>query len=33
MNEHGPSACEMAFRVKNSQAAYARALELGAQPI
>ena len=26
--EHGPSACGMAFRVKNSQAAYARALEL-----
>ena len=31
--EHGPSACGMAFRVKNSQTAYARALELGAQPI
>lgn len=31
--EHGPSACGMAFRVKNSQAAYARALELGAQPV
>ena len=31
--EHGPSACGMAFRVKNSQSAYARALELGAQPI
>ena len=31
--EHGPSACGMAFRVKNSQAAYSRALELGAQPI
>ena len=31
--EHGPSACGMAFRVKNSQDAYARALESGAQPI
>jgi 4-hydroxyphenylpyruvate dioxygenase len=31
--EHGPSACGMAFRVKDSQAAYARALELGAQPV
>ena len=31
--EHGPSACGMAFRVKNSQVAYSRALELGAQPI
>ncbi|MFN3986288.1 MAG: 4-hydroxyphenylpyruvate dioxygenase [Rhodocyclaceae bacterium] len=31
--EHGPSACSMAFRVKDSQAAYARALELGAQPV
>ncbi len=31
--EHGPSACGMAFRVKNSHQAYARALELGAQPI
>jgi 4-hydroxyphenylpyruvate dioxygenase len=31
--EHGPSACGMAFRVKNAQTAYARALELGAQPI
>ena len=31
--EHGPSACGMAFRVKDAQAAYARALELGAQPI
>jgi len=31
--EHGPSACGMAFRVKNAQMAYARALELGAQPI
>ncbi len=31
--EHGPSACGMAFRVKDSHAAYTRALELGAQPI
>ena len=31
--EHGPSACGMAFRVKNAAKAYARALELGAQPI
>ena len=31
--EHGPSACGMAFRVKDSRLAYARALELGAQPI
>ncbi len=31
--EHGPSACGMAFRVKNAQHAYARAIELGAQPI
>ncbi|WP_040263369.1 4-hydroxyphenylpyruvate dioxygenase [Pseudomonas massiliensis] len=31
--EHGPSACGMAFRVANAQQAYARALELGAQPI
>lgn len=31
--EHGPSACGMAFRVKDSHQAYARALELGAQPI
>ncbi|MDC9719930.1 MAG: 4-hydroxyphenylpyruvate dioxygenase [Gammaproteobacteria bacterium] len=31
--EHGPSACGMAFRVKNSAVAYERALELGAQPI
>ncbi|NMM38757.1 MAG: 4-hydroxyphenylpyruvate dioxygenase [Glaciimonas sp.] len=29
--EHGPSACGMAFRVKNAPKAYARALELGAQ--
>src|SRR5688572_8754340 len=31
--EHGPSACGMAFRVKDSHKAYKRALELGAQPI
>ena len=31
--EHGPSACGMAFRVKDSRVAYKRALDLGAQPI
>jgi len=31
--EHGPSACGMAFRVKDSHKAYARALALGAQPM
>ncbi len=31
--EHGPSACGMAFRVRDSHAAYRRALELGAQPV
>ena len=31
--EHGPGACGMAFRVHDAQKAYARALELGAQPI
>lgn len=31
--EHGPSACGMAFRVKDATHAYNRALELGAQPI
>jgi 4-hydroxyphenylpyruvate dioxygenase len=30
--QHGPSVCAMAFRVKDSAAAYRRALELGAQP-
>jgi 4-hydroxyphenylpyruvate dioxygenase len=30
--EHGPSACAMAFRVKNATQAYARALSLGAKP-
>lgn len=31
--EHGPSACGLAFRVRNSHLAYSRALELGAQPV
>jgi 4-hydroxyphenylpyruvate dioxygenase len=31
--EHGASACGMAFRVRDSHHAYARALELGAQPM
>lgn len=31
--EHGPSACGMAFRVADAHRAYARALELGAQPV
>ena len=31
--EHGPSACGLAFRVRDSHRAYARALELGAQPV
>lgn len=31
--EHGPSACGMAFRVKNAQHAYSEALKKGAQPI
>ncbi len=31
--EHGPSACGLAFRVKDAHHAYARALELGAQPL
>ena len=31
--EHGPSACGMAFRVKDAHHAYNRALALGAQPI
>ena len=31
--EHGPSACGMGFRVKNAAHTYARALELGAQPL
>ena len=32
-DEHGAGACGMAFRVKNAQQAYDRALELGAQPV
>jgi 4-hydroxyphenylpyruvate dioxygenase len=31
--EHGPSACGMAFRVRDAHQAYARALDLGAQPM
>jgi 4-hydroxyphenylpyruvate dioxygenase len=31
--EHGPSACGLAFRVRDSHKAYARALEMGAQPV
>ena len=31
--EHGPSACGMAFRVKDSHKAYELALERGAQPV
>ena len=31
--EHGPSACGMAFRVRDAHHAYNRALELGAQPV
>ena len=31
--EHGPSACGLAFRVQDAHQAYARALELGAQPL
>ncbi len=30
--EHGPSACAMAFRVKDAALAHARAIELGAEP-
>ncbi|MDH2434894.1 4-hydroxyphenylpyruvate dioxygenase [Pokkaliibacter sp. MBI-7] len=32
-SEHGPSVCGMAFRVRDSHHAYAKALELGAQPV
>ena len=32
-DEHGPSACGLAFRVGDSHLAHARAIELGAQPI
>ncbi|WP_323845993.1 4-hydroxyphenylpyruvate dioxygenase [Microbulbifer magnicolonia] len=31
--EHGPSACGLAFRVKDAKLAYERALEKGAQPV
>ena len=31
--EHGASACGMAFRVKNAQAAYTAAIERGAEPV
>ena len=31
--QHGPSICAIAFRVKNAAAAYARALDLGAQGV
>ncbi len=31
--EHGPSACGMAFRVADAHKAYSRALALGAQPV
>lgn len=31
--EHGPSACGLAFRVRDAHHAYDRALELGAQPM
>jgi 4-hydroxyphenylpyruvate dioxygenase len=31
--EHGPSACGMAFRVRDAHKAYERALALGAQPV
>jgi len=31
--EHGPSACGLAFRVRDAHQAYNRALELGAQPV
>ena len=31
--EHGASACGMAFRVKNAQAAYVAAIERGAEPV
>ncbi len=31
--EHGPSACGLAFRVRDAHKAYKRALDMGAQPI
>ena len=33
IQEHGAAACGMAFRVRDAHHAYARALELGAQPV
>ena len=33
IQEHGPSACGMAFRVRDAQYAYHRAIELGAKPV
>ena len=32
-NDHGPSACAMAFRVKDAKAAFERAVRLGATPV
>ncbi|CAG9200846.1 4-hydroxyphenylpyruvate dioxygenase [Burkholderia vietnamiensis] len=32
-SEHGPSACGMAFRVRDAHSAYDRALAMGAQPV
>ncbi len=32
-DEHGPCACGLAFRVRDSHHAYGRAVELGAQPV
>src|SRR5258706_2764975 len=31
--DHGPSACAMAFRVKDARAAFERAVKLGATPV
>src|SRR5215510_12684049 len=31
--EHGPSACAMAFRVKDASFAFRRCIELGAKPV
>ena len=31
--DHGPSACAMAFRVKDAKAAFERAVRLGAKPV
>jgi len=33
VEEHGPGACSMGFRVQDSRKAYKRALEMGAQPV